>query len=137
VQELRYAALARRVQHDFCAPTVDGMKVALVSRPHARQRRKVVNLGYAIECLVHERRIKYRAYDIFGAWARACRMANIQDSHLTASIEQSRDQMLSDESGTSSNKRLCYQVSPTCAAAVISILDNFSYVRWCAILSRL
>jgi len=58
VEKPQDAALAGSVKHDFRAPTIHDMKVILARYPHARQRRKVVNLVDIVERLSHQFRVE-------------------------------------------------------------------------------
>ena len=82
VQEALYAALSRRLNDDFGAAAIDGVKIRFPRHPHPGQAGQVINLIDPVHCPVHQVAIKYRSTDIFDLCQGAGWRLKIENPHL-------------------------------------------------------
>ena len=104
VQEPGNAVLARGRNNDLCAPAIDGMKIVLVRKPHARQAGKVIDLTDVAHRLLDDIRIQHRTFDVLHVRQGVRWRVEIENARLSSPRDQRRYQVLSDEAAAAGDE---------------------------------
>jgi hypothetical protein len=102
--------LARGRKDDLGAAAIDVMKIAFPPHPHAGQTGKMIDLFDTANGFPNPVRIEHGAFNIINFRQGPGRSVDIQHTHLEAPGDESRYQVLSDESAAAGNEYRAHEL---------------------------